>query len=123
MNSLANKVFNFQLVKDGEANGSLENNLNVLSWDEVGLDVKFNFSQPLSMSKGDVPDKISGSLRKESFALFISKQSDVVLDQEFDLNITIPTQLPEGSSEKVIQEAITTASDGLVAIVILQLIC
>ena len=66
-------MFRFQLEKDGEANGSLENNLNVLSWDEVGLDVKFNFSQPLSMSKGDVPDKISGSLRKESFALFISK--------------------------------------------------
>ena len=43
MNSLANKVFNFQLIKDGEANGSLENVIKVLSWDELGLDVKFDF--------------------------------------------------------------------------------
>ena len=91
MNSLANKVFNFQLVKDGELKSSLADVIKVLSWDDVGLDVKFLFDQPLGMSKGEVPDQISGSLRKESFALFISESHDVVLDQEFDLNITIPT--------------------------------
>ena len=78
------------------------NVIKVLSWDELGLDVKFDFDQPLSMSKGEVPDQIKGSLRKEFFALFISESSDVVLDKEYDLNIKIPAQLPKGVSESIL---------------------
>ena len=110
-------------MKDGEANGSLENTLKVLSWNDQGLDVKFDFDKPLSMSKGEVPDQIKGLIRKEFFALFISESSEVVLDKEYDLNIKIPVQLPKGVSEKVVQAAIETAGDGMVSIVIIQLVC
>jgi hypothetical protein len=71
------------------------------------------------MSKGENPDQIKGSLRKEFFALFVSDSSDVVLDEEYDLNIKIPAQLPEGVSEEVVQATIATAGGGLVAVVII----
>jgi len=73
MNSLAKKVFNFEIVKEGEANTTTIQNLDVLSWDDVGLDVKFSFNNPLGMSKGYSPDVLRGSVRNESFSLFISK--------------------------------------------------
>jgi len=73
MNSLAKKVFKFEIAKDGESNTSPIENLDVLSWDDVGLDVKFSFDRPLSMSQGNTPDVIRGSIRNESFSLFISK--------------------------------------------------
>jgi len=54
--------------------------MNVQKWDELGLEVKFDFLQPLNISVAGTPDKVIGKVRKEYFPFFISDDDwDLVL--------------------------------------------
>jgi len=91
----------------------------VQSWDESGLEVKFDFSSPLGISKGQTQDYIQGRVKKESFAFFISEESSFILEEEISMNIAVPTQLPKGLTEKAVVEVADSASNGFLAILII----
>jgi hypothetical protein len=65
--------------------------MNVINWDEQGLEVKFDFVQPLNISVGQNPDYVVGKIQKEYFAFFISDSDwDKVLEEEISMSIEIP---------------------------------
>ena len=59
-------------MRDKQEVGELVDKIEVTSWDELGLEVKFDFSSPLNISVGQTNDYIQGRVKIESFAFFIS---------------------------------------------------
>lgn len=96
---LAQRIFDFKLLRNGLQSKSLIDNIEVPSWDHLGLEVKFNFFQPLNISTEGSPDQIQGSVKKESFAFFIAEESSFILEEVLTMSIEVPSQLPEGITQ------------------------
>jgi len=91
MNEFTKEIFGFKLLRDGEEMIDLVHQIDVQKWDDLGLEVKFDFPQPLNVSNGKTPDVIQGGIKKESFAFFISDESSSVLIEEVVMNIEVPS--------------------------------
>ena len=109
-------------MRDKQEVGELVDEIEVTSWDELGLEVKFDFSSPLGISQGKTQDYVQGRVKKESFAFFISQTSSFILEEELSMNIAIPAQLPKGLKQEVVEEVAESAGNGFLAIVIIQLV-
>ena len=65
-------------------------NINVIDWNEEGLIIQFNFEKPLNISNWPIPDRVEGKISSETFAFFLSKESNNVLEHEQILTIEVP---------------------------------
>ena len=88
---MAKDIFKFQIISGGELSNPKFDETNILKWDELGIDVKFDFIEPLNVSVGEAPDKVIANIDKDSFSYFISDNNkDIALDEEISLIIDIP---------------------------------
>ncbi len=71
-NDLAKRVFNFELVKGGQVINDRVEQINVLTWTELGLEVGFDFKSPLNISDGVETTQVKGIIKKESFDFFVT---------------------------------------------------
>jgi len=71
-------------------NGHIDS-IEVLKWDDLGIDVQFKFVKPTNVSNGIYPVQMYGSVNKDNFYFFISKENRLFMDEEAAMNITVPS--------------------------------
>lgn len=102
----------------------LSYSLQFTEWTETNIKVQFDFNDPLLLSRGGVSDKISIEILQPQ--LFVSKESGLSLDpddeRQMGSSITIPTQLPKGVIEEVLENQAKYGSAGAVVIGVTQIV-
>jgi hypothetical protein len=89
--------------------------LEMKSWDENGLDVQVQYTNPLQVGRGN--DNIATSLRNT--ALFAPTSGADPLTKEEATNVAAaPPQVPKGVDEAELAKDASTACKGLIALIV-----
>lgn len=95
--------------------------LEITDWNEQGMELFINFTNPLLISQGILKDQvICKVLNKKLFMSYDGREvlrSDRIYIQE-----KIPRQLPAGISQEKLQSEAESASNGMKAIFVVQIL-
>jgi hypothetical protein len=90
--------------------------LDLKNWDENGIDIKINYTDPLMVGKGN--DQVMTTLKNPD--LFISASSGEALPKDKATSIKFsPTQVPKDVSENKLNSDAKQTNNAMIALIIL----
>lgn len=95
--------------------------LEIMAWDEYGMELFINFTNPLLISQGIEKDQVICKVLNKN--LFMSYDGrEVLRSDRIYIQEKLPRQLPVGVSEEKLLSEASTASNGMKAIFIIQIV-
>lgn len=89
------------------------------NWDENGIDIKINYTDPLMVGKGN--DQVMTTLKNPD--LFVSASSGEALPKDAATSIKFsPTQVPKDVSENKLNADAKQTNNAMIALIILQIV-
>ena len=85
----------FDIFNEAGQNGNLEYFVDLVDWNEMRVQLQFNFSKPLIISQGEVLDKIYIKIKDRKW--FVAKESGWPVEEIYvkkDMVALVPRQLP-----------------------------
>lgn len=93
--------------------------LDMENWDENGIDIKINYTDPLMVGKGN--DQIMTTLKNPD--LFVSASSGEALPKDKATSVKFsPTQVPKDVSEDKLNADAKQTNNAMIALIILQIV-
>ena len=114
------------VVNSEEKKSDMNYYMTIKDWTEKEIIVKYNFKQPLAISKDKKRDSLSFKIKKSANKYFVSAEHLKTLDLKASAKeekiVEVKKQVPLGGSAENMERSVQSSSGGITSLIIVQIV-